>query len=108
MNPHFIISPPEHPILKACIDKYYEIYNNKITYSYWGWSIVNIMAKVFAKIFSYHIHIEGIYYDTNNNKYQLLQEIYGGDAYQHYCKYKNNRILDNRYSSYDSVNHQFK
>jgi mannosyltransferase OCH1-like enzyme len=111
INSQFIICPKEHFILKACIDKYYEIYDNKINYSYWGWSIVFIMARIIAKIFKKYINDEGIFYDNHNNKYQFIKEyypnnfIYSSDVY---CSYKNIKILNNRYNSYDSINHIFK
>ena len=111
INPQFIICSKEHPILKACIDKYYEIYDNKIIYSYWGWSIVYIMARIIAKIFKKYINDEGIFYDNQNNKYQFIKEnypskfIYSSDVY---CSYKNIKILNNRYISYDSITHKFK
>ena len=108
LNPHLIISPKNHPILKAAIDKYNEIYIKSIPYSYWGWSIVQIMICIFKNIFAQYINSEGIYYDRNNNKYQLIKEIFqSNDAYSHYCTYKNMRILNNRYSLYNPHKHEF-
>jgi len=110
INPQLIICPKEHPIIKACIDKYYEIYNNKINYNYWGWSIVYIIARIIAKIFKTHINNEGVFYDNQNNKYQFIKEIYPDNhiySSNVYCSYNDIKILNNRYDSYDSIKHEF-
>lgn len=123
VNPHFIISTANHPVLQKCIEIYLTKYKNKDTvdgkYSYWGWSIVYIMRDAINMIFDKTLK-EGIEYDKNNNKYQFLQEIMPtplnmpdlfylmnkikGDK-DHHCVYKNKIILYNRYEAYN--NHGF-
>ena len=120
VNPHFIISIPNHPVLQKCINTYITKYKNKDTYSYWNWSIVNIMRDAINIIFDDKI-MEGIRYDKDNHKYQFLQEIMPtpfnipdffylmnklkGDT-EHNCVYKNKVILYNRYETYN--NHSFQ
>ena len=74
LNPHFIVSSKEHIVLKKCIDKYLEMYKNKIEYSYWVWSIVTIMKEVFFDIFKKYINTDGVYF-ADNKKYQILKEV---------------------------------
>jgi mannosyltransferase OCH1-like enzyme len=107
LNPHFIVSVPKHKVLKKCIDKYLEMHRNKKLYSYWGWSIVNIMRDEFHEIFK-KLLTEGINIDSENYKYQMLKEIYPTTSEKdHYCKYNNIKILNNRYSDYDHKKHNF-
>lgn len=108
LNPHFIVSSKEHIILKKCIDKYLEMYKNKIEYSYWGWSIVTIMKEVFFEIFKKYLNTDGVYF-ADDKKYQLLKEVVPeGKIENAYCEYKGKRILNNRYNGYDPDKHQFK
>ncbi len=106
INPHFIYSVPGHIILEKTIAKYVAMYKHKIEYDYWKWSIVFIMGDAFLDIFKKHLNEDGIYYDENNNKYQMLKEIFPSNSEKdHYCKYKDKVILNNRYKDY--TNHQF-
>jgi len=119
LNPHFIISTPNNPILQKCIDTYITKYKNKDKYSYWKWSIVDIMTDSINIIFNENLK-EGIIYDKDNNKYQFLQEkmptllnipdiLYIPSTLKgnkdHNCVYKDKIILYNRYKEYN--NHQF-
>jgi mannosyltransferase OCH1-like enzyme len=114
VNPHLIITVPNHPVLQKCIDIYLTKYKNNDKYSYWGWSIVNIMRDAINMIFDKKIS-EGIEYDKDNNKYQFLQEIMPTpfnmpDLFyimnkikgnkDHHCVYKGKVILYNRYEDY--------
>jgi mannosyltransferase OCH1-like enzyme len=106
INPHFIYSVPGHVILEKTVNTYANMYMNKVEYDYWTWSIVFIMNNVFLDVFKKYLNEDGIYYDDDNNKYQILKEIFPSDTdKQHYCKYKDKKILDNRYEEYN--NHQF-
>jgi hypothetical protein len=108
ITPQFIVSIPKHNALKMCIDKYLEMYRSKKEYSYWGWSICGIMKDVFYELHGKNITADGIYFDNKNNKYQMLKEVYPTfSAKDHYCKYKNIKILNNRYSDYDHEKHGF-
>lgn len=94
LNPHFLLSHKNNPILKSCINKYISYYNNKEPYSYWGWSICRLMV------------IEGIF----EKKSQVL--IIGGKKCKFLCEkdydnceYNGEIVLYNRYSNYR--NHDF-
>jgi mannosyltransferase OCH1-like enzyme len=105
-NPHFIYCVPGHVVFEKTISKYLEKYLNKEKYDYWSWSIVFIIDNILFEIFKKNINEDGIYYDEDNNKYQFLKEIFPTENNKdHYCKYKDKRILDNRYEKYN--NHQF-
>ncbi len=106
ITPQIIVSIPNHYILKECIDKYIDMYRSKIKYEYWTFSICHIMAQIFKNNFSTPFDQDGIYYDKKNNKYQLLKEIYPtNNDYDHYAKYNNIKLLNNRYNNYK--NHLF-
>lgn len=109
LNPHIIITYAKNPILKQCIDKYVEYYDNKKPYAYWKWSIVHIMTDVVYRELNEYINIDGIYTDTNGFKYQFLKEMGSltTPLSKIYCKYKNKKILNNRHSNYDANNHSF-
>ena len=107
INPHFIVSTANNIVLQKCIEIYLEYYNSKKKYSYWGWSIVFIMQKVLNKILNITTFTEGIIGD-----YQFLQEIMPYYIFNfikkknvnHYCKYKDQIILYNRYKIYKDHN----
>lgn len=96
LNPHFIMCNKNNSILQTCIDKYIELYKTKReSYSYWRWSICNI------------IYIEGIkerrshiYKDENGFKYKFLYE-----TTPNTCEYNNEIVLNNRYDTY--IGHNF-
>ena len=94
LNPHFILSYKNNPILQSVIDKYIEIYTNKRPYSYWGWSICKIMFIDGVSQNKSHI----LY--LNNKKYKFLYEKNLNE-----CEYNGVVVLNNRYSEY--VNHKF-
>ena len=106
INPHFIYSVPGHIILEKTVNKYVTMYMNKVDYEYWSWSIVFVMNNVFLDVFKKYLNEDGIYYDDDNNKYQMLKEIFPSKSdREHYCKYKDKKILNNRYEEYN--NHEF-
>ena len=107
MNPHLIISLPKHIVLKHCIDRYIEMYDSKIKYSYWGWSIVSVMRDALYKLFGKYINEDGVYV-LNGRKYQFIKEIKTWKHHDIHCVYKNTKILNNRYIDYDNMNHKFE
>jgi len=108
LNPQIIITPTNNPILEKCINTYLDYFNKNKPYQYWDWSIVHIMTKICNKIFNSYITEDGIYYDSNSNKYQFIKEIGLTNRLSDiYCNYKNIRVLNNRYITYDSYNHTF-
>lgn len=108
MNPHFIISVRNHPILVDCINKYIEMYDNKIPYDYWKYSITEIMQNSILKYVNFNPKEEGILFDKFGNKYQIISEVDPGDYAKIYCSYKSKKVLNNRYSKYDHYNHSFE
>jgi hypothetical protein len=105
-NPHFIMANKGDSVLRACIMEYIGFFKNKKPYSYWGWSIVDIFTKVLDSLRNKNV-------DTcvlNNKNFQLIQETIDRpitSLYGYYCKYKNKRVLNNRYRSYDPNSHSF-
>jgi mannosyltransferase OCH1-like enzyme len=115
-NPHFIVSIPQHKLLKMCIDTYLSKYDSNKKYSYWGWSIIHIMQDNLNKVFGKKIKKGGVYLDEDNNKYQFLKErsptpkslfdfntIWNRITFKYkdfYCDYKGIKILENKYSDY--------
>jgi hypothetical protein len=103
-NPHFIMAKPNNEILKKCIDTYLEYFTENKEYSYWDWSICPIFLK-FINIETYSNTII-----INESKYQLLLEdfvtqYHDTNNYQiHFCKYKNLKVINNRYKNYISHN----
>jgi mannosyltransferase OCH1-like enzyme len=75
ITPHFIVSAPNHIVLKMCIDKYMEFYITKKDYTYWGWSIMHVMKPILCKLLNKCVDKDGVYYDDNKNQYQFLQEV---------------------------------
>jgi mannosyltransferase OCH1-like enzyme len=119
-NPHFIVSIPKHKILKLCIDTYLDFYRNNIKYSYWEWSITKIMKNATYTVFNKYINKDGVYYDSDNNKYQFLKEasdfilynlfpslenVHNFGKHGAYCKYNNTKILYIKNDNY--AYHQF-
>lgn len=100
-NPHIIFAHQYDKILKLCIDKYIDFYNNNKLYTYWDWSIVNVMNNVLG--FKFNNSEEGIYY-INNKKYKFIKEQKESNDTQ-YCTYNNMNVMKNRYSNYK--NHNF-
>ena len=108
ITPEILVSDKNNYILKECIDKYIEMYRNKKPYEYWTYSICGIMTDVFKNNFNTLLDKDGIYYDKKNNKYQLLKEVYPtNNDYDHYAKYNNIKILNNRYKDYKNNEHVF-
>jgi mannosyltransferase OCH1-like enzyme len=108
MNPHFIMSIKNHPILSDCINTYISMYDNKIPYGYWQYSITTIMQENIVKYINFNPKIEGILYDNQENKYQILSEIDPGNYQDIYCSYKSKKVLNNRYKKYNHNSHSFE
>lgn len=108
-NPNFIASTPEHIFLKRCIDIYIDMYKNKTSYSYWGWSIMKVFTQAIP-IENYN-RKEGIYFCSINNKrhrIQILQEVAGESHNQDHNIYKNKIVFYNRYKNWNSAEHRFE
>jgi len=114
LNPHLIISRPNNIILEKCINIYVNEKFN-LPYKYWNHSIVYIMTKVFKLLgLEYTSETTNINYKYMNNdkllnyKIQLLQEIVPNQISEKaYCIYNNIKVLNNRYSTYNSITHNY-
>ena len=106
LNPHIIICKKNHFILKKCIEIYIHLYKNKIKYNYWCWSIVFIMTHVINKYIK-NIKNDSINFDIYNNMYQILKENITTNPKNINCSYKNIKLLNNRYKTYDYIKHTF-
>jgi mannosyltransferase OCH1-like enzyme len=123
-NPAIIITNSNNKIIKKCINIYLDKYKNKIKYNYWEYSIVTIMSKILYDELNQEVTKDGIYYDTNKDKYQfLLEKVPKGknkNIYQFllekipifnkniYIEYNNKKYCNSRYSNYNSYLHKFK
>ncbi len=109
LNPAIIITKENNKILKQCIDRYIEKYNNKDIYQYWDYSIVVIMTKILKNTISIKSNKSGVYYDKENNKYQILLERVPvfKNINNAYIQYNDIKIANARYIDYDSKNHTF-
>ena len=94
INPHIILCNKNNIILQNCIDKYIKMYNDKVSYSYWGWSICRILTiKGIEEKKSQILFL-------NNEKYKFLYEKNADE-----CEYEGQVVLNNRYDEYK--NHKF-
>lgn len=109
ITPELIISKKHNKLLDMCIKTYIKYMNEKVQYSYWGWSIVHIMRKNFKLLINKDIiKSQSIYFDDENKKYKLIDEIMDSDdTYNDRVIYNNEIVLYNRYKEYDNNNHTF-
>lgn len=98
LNPHFILSYKNNFLLKECIEKYKEMYKNKIKYKYWKWSIVHVMNNDLFKRIIKDKKSQIIIY--NNKKYKFLFEKSLNET-----EFLNNLVFYNRYKNY--IDHNF-
>jgi mannosyltransferase OCH1-like enzyme len=105
-NPTIIISIKGHPILKCCIDKYIYKYINNHRYSYWKWSIGKIMNECIKEYINQKIFRAGKYKDIILFKEKGISQK-AGINYDNYIEYNSLKLFNNRYSEYDSYNHEF-
>jgi mannosyltransferase OCH1-like enzyme len=104
-NPHILISKKNDSILKECLNVY-EKEKFNLPYSYWFHSITLIMFNILYKYFSIK-YIEKNYYIGNYKVQILLEKHLGKTLHETYCVYKNKKVLNNRYQTYDSLRHTF-
>ena len=128
-NPHFIAARKNDPILKECIEKYINFYNNQSSYGYWEWSIVYIFNTILSDLKNHHNKMPtSQVFIINNKKYQLFFELNNnhennrnsiiknvmtkikltGGLHDYYCSFLNKRIFNTRYNNYDPYEHSFK
>lgn len=104
-NPNFIFAKAGDGLLKQCIDTYEKMYDDRIPFSYWDWSIMTLFNKLL--ILENYNKEPGIYYDTSGKKYQILKEVSGTSFYDDHNIYNGLRVFNNRYSSYNCFTHSF-
>jgi mannosyltransferase OCH1-like enzyme len=109
INPHFIMTVKNHPLLLDCLNTYLDMYDNNVKYEYWTYSIVfNIMLPNIKKYIDYDPNKEGILYDKFQNKYQIISEKNPGEYTKIFCSYKSVKVLNNRYNKYNYNSHSFE
>ena len=104
-NPIFIISHKNNVILEKCIEWYIRKYKNKDSYDYWGWSIMRSFTDT-LHLNDYNT-TDGIYY-LDNMKIQILRDCRGTHPYDAHSIYNNQRVFNDKYKSWDKINHCFK
>jgi len=104
-NPNFIFAKAGDGLLKLCIEAYEQMYDDKIPFSYWDWSIMTLFNKL-LKLENYNKE-PGIYYDIRGKKYQIIHEVPGINFYDDHNVYNGLRVFNNRYSSYNCFTHSF-
>ena len=109
ITPELIICKKNNKLLNLCIKTYIKYMNEKMPYSYWGWSIVHIMASNIKLIVNEPITIDkSDYMDDENKKYKLINEILdSSNSYNDRVIYNNEIVLYNRYEGYNNDTHQF-
>jgi FkbM family methyltransferase len=105
-NPNVIMAKPGDTFLQKCIETYLQMYDSKIEYGYWTYSIMTIFDKL-LHLENYE-KISGVYYDARGKKYQIAQEIQAAEYYDDHNVYKGFRIFNNRYKDYDFQNHTYR
>jgi len=105
-NPNFIMAKPGDELLKACIDTYIKIYDDKTAYGYWTYSIMCILSR-HLDLINYD-KTDKIYFDKNGKKYQILKEIKAERFCNDHNVYNGVRVFNNRYSTYDCYTHSFR
>lgn len=104
-NPNFIMAKAGDEIIKSCIDGYVKMYDLKIEFSYWGWSIMTMMNNVLQLV---NYNKESGIYTVDTKKYQILKEICGPNFFEDHNIYDGKRVFNNRYKTYDPPSHSFK
>jgi mannosyltransferase OCH1-like enzyme len=111
-NPCFILSKPNHKVLKQAIDVYLNYYRTNKPYNYFSYSITNILADILKKEININNDTkEGIYYDKDNNKYEFLSEMVpkngkngkngkNWNSKKAYVEYNKQKLFNVRYKNY--------
>jgi mannosyltransferase OCH1-like enzyme len=105
-NPNFIMARAGDDLLKKVIDLYLKMYSENIDYSYWDWSIMTLFNKTL--ILENYNKADGIYYDKNSKKYQILKEIKAENFEDDHNIYNSIKVFNNRYKAYDCYTHSFR
>jgi mannosyltransferase OCH1-like enzyme len=103
-NPNFIMSKAGNPTLKKCIDMYIDFYTSNRKYSYWDWSIMNVMTLC-LELPNYKKQ-DGIY-ELNGKTIQIIKECPGKNHSDAHNIFRGLRVFNNRYANWDSINHCF-
>ena len=109
-NPHFIAAKKKEHILKRCIYEYIALYKfKKHLYEYWKWSVVHIFNKVLNPL--RNPNIQTVTFKKKNFQFLIEQtdsQLYNPSLHDYYCTFKNTRVFNTRYISYDPDAHEFK
>ena len=109
-NPHFIASKKKEYILKRCIYEYIVLYKfKKHLYEYWKWSVVHIFNKVLYPL--RNPNIQTATFKKKNFQFLIEQtnsHAHNPSLHDYYCTFKNIKVFNTRYTSYDPHAHEFK
>jgi mannosyltransferase OCH1-like enzyme len=103
-NPNLIMTDKANHILEKCIEWYVKKYTNGDSYAYWEWSIMRAFTETLI-LEGYNLKY-GLY-KNDEQTVQILQECPGtfhGDAHN---IYRDMRIFNNRYSTWNCATHSF-
>lgn len=100
-NPNFIASYCGNIFLKKCIDWYL---NNKLRYSYWDWSIMEVFNLLKLKKYNKQ---DNIYLSEEGLNVQVILECSGNNHHDAHNIYKGVRVFNNRYINWNAGTHQF-
>lgn len=87
--------------LKKCIDWYL---NNKLRYSYWDWSIMEVFNLLKLKKYNKQ---DNIYLSEEGLNVQVILECSGNNHHDAHNIYKGVRVFNNRYINWNAGTHQF-
>lgn len=104
-NPNFIAAKAGDSYLKDCIQMYLTWYEEKKTYNYFDWSIMNVFTNV-IQIPNFK-KVDNVY-EVDGKNIQLLKECEGKEFYDDHNVYHKVRVFNNRYKNYDAGTHKFK
>lgn len=112
INPHLIGAPPGHPLLLEAMNLLLANAKRKEPYSYWGYSVTGALYAALKRAYpSLDNRKEGTYSSKTYGPLYLFQEVYPGwpkaNLSNVYCMAKGKHVLNNRWSSYDPLKHQF-
>lgn len=109
-NPQFICCKKNNDIIKSCVDKYVEKYDKKDKYSYWNWSILNILKPYIAEKIGKIKNESYLTKDKNDNTYQIIKEVNPKNnkpfrRHNLYCEYNGKKIFRSKTNNY--IKHEF-
>jgi len=104
-NPNFIMAKAGDEFIKLCIDTYIRMYDEKVPYSYWTYSIMTIFNSLLQ--LENYTKLSGIYYNKEGKAHQIIKEVKAEKFTDDYNEYNGISVFNNRYKNYDYMTHSF-